>query len=139
MLIRSLIQLERSCKDLSAQNALLHQHLETVSNQATRIRQAADSTATEATAGDTEGGDVDTKVSELRSVVSYLRKEKEIVDLQLELSKQENVRLKAQIKHLTQSLQESRATLAEVCSYTTSLIINNAALGARTGYGSSNI
>lgn len=59
---------------------------------------------------------MDTKVSELRSVVAYLRKEKEIVDLQLELSKQENVRLKAQIEHLTQSLQETRATLAEVCS-----------------------
>ena len=105
----------------------------------TRIRQAADSTATEATTGDTEGGDADIKVSELRSAVSYLRKEKGIVDLQLELSKQENVRLKAQIEHLTQSLQESRATLAEVRSYTTSLIINNAALGARTGYGSINI
>ncbi|KAG1718379.1 hypothetical protein EDB19DRAFT_2046239 [Suillus lakei] len=66
------------------------------------------------TAGDADvGGDVDTKVSELRSVVAYLRKEKEIVDLQLELSKQENVRLKAQIEHLTQSLQETRATLAE--------------------------
>lgn len=56
---------------------------------------------------------MDTKVSELRSVVAYLRKEKEIVDLQLELSKQENVRLKTQIEHLTQSLQETRATLAE--------------------------
>ena len=64
MLIRSLIQLERSCKDLAAQNTLLHQHLETVSNQANRIRQAADSIATEATAGDTEDGDADTKASE---------------------------------------------------------------------------
>jgi nucleoprotein TPR len=74
-----------------------------------------DSSTTEGTSGDADvGGDVDTKVSELRSVVAYLRKEKEIVDLQLELSKQENVRLKAQIEHLTQSLQETRATLAEV-------------------------
>jgi nucleoprotein TPR len=73
-----------------------------------------DSSTTEGTSGDADvGGDVDTKVSELRSVVAYLRKEKEIVDLQLELSKQENVRLKAQIEHLTQSLQETRATLAE--------------------------
>ncbi|KAG1722508.1 TPR/MLP1/MLP2-like protein-domain-containing protein [Suillus lakei] len=78
-------------KDLSAQNALLHQHLETVSTQATCICQAADSSATEGTAGDADvGSNVDTKVPELRSVVAYLRKEKEIVDLQLELSKQEN-------------------------------------------------
>ncbi|KAG2753160.1 hypothetical protein P692DRAFT_20797402 [Suillus brevipes Sb2] len=111
---KEIADLNARSKDLSAQNALLHQHLETVSTQATRIRQAADSSATEGTSGDVDvGGDVDTKVSELRSVVAYLRKEKEIVDLQLELSKQENVRLKAQIEHLTQSLQETRATLAE--------------------------
>ncbi|KAG2144206.1 hypothetical protein DEU56DRAFT_790720 [Suillus clintonianus] len=111
---KEIADLNARSKDLSAQNALLHQHLETVSTQATRIRQAVDSSATDGTAGDADvGGDVDTKVSELRSVVAYLRKEKEIVDLQLELSKQENVRLKAQIEHLTQSLQETRATLAE--------------------------
>ncbi|KAG1780540.1 hypothetical protein EV702DRAFT_1078352 [Suillus placidus] len=111
---KEIADLNARSKDLSAQNALLHQHLETVSTQATRIRQAADSSATEGTSSDADvGGDVDTKVSELRSVVAYLRKEKEIVDLQLELSKQENVRLKAQIEHLTQSLQETRATLAE--------------------------
>lgn len=59
-------------------------------------------------------GDTDTKLSELRSVVAYLRKEKEIVDLQLELSKQENSRLKAQIEHLSQSLEDTRTTLSEV-------------------------
>lgn len=103
-----------SCKDLATQNALLYQHLDTVSSQAARIRQVADSSA-ESTSGEVDvSGDMDTKLSELRSVVAYLRKEKEIVDLQLELSKQENVRLKAQIDHLTQSLQEARTTLTEV-------------------------
>lgn len=57
---------------------------------------------------------MDTKLSDLRSVVAYLRKEKEIVDLQLELSKQENIRLKTQLDHLSQSLQEVRKTLSEV-------------------------
>ena len=37
--------------------------------------------------------DSDAKLSELRAVTKYLRKE-EIVDLQLELGKQENARLK---------------------------------------------
>ncbi len=102
------------CKDLSAQNNLLHQHLESVSSQAARIRQAADSSATPA-AGDVDSTeDVDTKLSELRSVVTYLRKEKEIVDLQLELSKQENARLRTQMEHLNQSLEEARKTLSEV-------------------------
>ena len=61
---------------------------------------------------------MDTKLSELRSVVAYLRKEKEIVDLQLELSKQENVRLKTQVNHLSQNLDETRTALTEVCDLT---------------------
>jgi nucleoprotein TPR len=102
------------CKDLAAQNNLLHQHLESVSSQASRIRQAAaDSSSSEPGEPDA-GGDLDIKLSELRSVVAYLRKEKEIVDLQLELSKQETVRLKAQIDHLSRNLEETRATLSEV-------------------------
>ena len=109
------------CKDLSSQNLILHQHLESVSSQAARIQQAADSSAT-ITVGEGEtSDDVETKLSELRAVVAYLRKEKEIVDLQLELSKQENVRFKSQIDHLSQSLDETRATLSEVNNYLLSI------------------
>lgn len=84
--------------------------MESVSSQAARIRQAADYSLTESPSSD----DSETKVSELRSVVTYLRKEKEIVDLQLELRKQENTRLKTQIEHLSQNLEETRKTLSEV-------------------------
>ncbi|KAG9227404.1 Protein mlp1 [Pleurotus ostreatus] len=103
--------LKARCEDLSSQNAILHQHLESVSSQAARIRQTADAapSSNEGEAGD----DADAKLSELRSVVAYLRKEKEIVDLQLELSKQENARLKTQIDHLSQNLGETRKTLSE--------------------------
>jgi nucleoprotein TPR len=101
------------CKDLAGQNAILHSHLESVSSQAARIRQAAD--ASTAIPSETDStADVDAKLAELRSVVAYLRKEKEIVDLQLELAKQENVRLKSQIEHLTQTLEETRETLSQV-------------------------
>jgi nucleoprotein TPR len=114
----NLIQfVDNRCKDLSAQNSILHQHLESVSSQATRIQQAADASAATVTGEGETGDDVDLKLSELRSVVAYLRKEKEIVDLQLELSRQENVRLKSQIDHLSQSLEETRATLSEVIIY----------------------
>ena len=103
---------------MTAQNSILHQHLESVSSQATRIRQAAEDSSTAVVGeGDASTDDTDTKLAELRSVVSYLRKEKEIVDLQLELGKQENARLKAQIDHLGQSLQEARATISEVSTF----------------------
>jgi nucleoprotein TPR len=106
-------------KDLAAQNSILHNHLENVSTQATRIRQAADAQAAIPNDADATT-DADAKLSELRSVVAYLRKEKEIVDLQLELSKQETVRLKSQIEHLNASLEETRATLSQVRKTTSS-------------------
>ncbi len=46
--------------------------------------------------------DTDNRMSELRSVVSYLRKEKGIVDLQLEMAKRENGVLKNQNERLSQ-------------------------------------
>jgi nucleoprotein TPR len=93
-----------------AQNTLLHNHLESVSTQAARIRDAAASSST--TPGEEDSSDG--KLAELRSVVGWLRKEKEIVELQLELSKQETVRLKTQVDHLSQSLDQARASLSEV-------------------------
>ncbi|KAJ8468503.1 hypothetical protein ONZ51_g9602 [Trametes cubensis] len=109
---KEITDLKARCKDLSDQNNLLHQHLESVSNHAARIKQAASSTTAES--GEAEASDdTDTKLTELRSLVTYLRKEKEIIELQLELSKQENTRLKTQIEHLSQNLDETRKALSE--------------------------
>jgi hypothetical protein len=106
-------------KNLSSQNAVLHQHLESVSSQAARIREAAGASS-EAQATEAEGAETaDTKVAELRSVVSYLRREKGIVDLQHQLASDENARLKRQIEHLSKSLQDTQTTLSEV-SFSTS-------------------
>jgi 5-bromo-4-chloroindolyl phosphate hydrolysis protein len=101
------------CKALTEQNNVLHQHLDNVSSQAARIRQAADSSV--GTPGEAETADgTEVKLSELRAVINYLRKEKEIVDMQLELCKQENARLKTQIGHVTRDLEDTRATLSDV-------------------------
>ncbi|KAI8994233.1 hypothetical protein BD414DRAFT_506685 [Trametes punicea] len=109
---KEIADLKTRIKDLSAQNNLLHEHLESVSTHAARIKQAATSTTSDS--GEAEpSDDADTKLTELRSLVTYLRKEKEIIELQLELSKQENTRLKTQIEHLSQSLEETRRALSE--------------------------
>ena len=65
---------------------------------------------------ESDGDDVDSRMAELRSMVAYLRKEKEIVDPQLELSKQESARQRTQIEHLSQALEETRTTLSNVRS-----------------------
>jgi hypothetical protein len=101
------------CKALTEQNNVLHQHLDNVSSQAARIRQAADSSAGTPSEGETADG-TESKLSELRAVINYLRKEKEIVEMQLELCKQENARLKTQMGHLTRDLEDTRATLSDV-------------------------
>jgi nucleoprotein TPR len=88
----------------------LHEHLESVSNQAARIRQAASDNPD---LPNSDGSDGSEQLAELRSVVTYLRKEKEIVDLQLELAKQENTRFKSQIDHLNQELAQTRETLTQ--------------------------
>ncbi|KAH8990434.1 hypothetical protein EDB86DRAFT_3080419 [Lactarius hatsudake] len=88
---REIADLAARCKALTEQNNVLHQHLDN----------AIPLTAPEA------------KLSELRAVINYLRKEKEIVDMQLELGKQENARLKTQIGHVTRDLEDTRATLSD--------------------------
>ncbi|KZT09250.1 uncharacterized protein LAESUDRAFT_545404 [Laetiporus sulphureus 93-53] len=108
---KEIADLNSRCKDLNAQNSLLHQHLDSVTSQAARIREAA---ASSAEVAETDSGDeADTKLAELRSVIAYLRREKDIAEMQLELSRQENLRLKTQIDHLTKSLDECHQELSE--------------------------
>ena len=95
-------------KALIEQNNALHVHLESVTSQATRIRTVA------AASEGSEGVAVAEGSAELQGVVSFLRKEKEIIELQLDLSKQENTRLKTQIDHLAQNLEEAQKALSEV-------------------------
>jgi nucleoprotein TPR len=54
------------------------------------------------------------KLSELRAMINYLHKEKEIVGMQLKLCKQENARLKTQMGHLKRDLEDTRTTLSDV-------------------------
>ncbi|KZS93210.1 hypothetical protein SISNIDRAFT_104297 [Sistotremastrum niveocremeum HHB9708] len=83
---KEMADLTKRCQELTGQNERLHAHLESVSAQASRIRQAADAPVDQT---DASNG-VDDKLSDLRAVVSYLRKEKEIVDLHLEVSREQD-------------------------------------------------
>ncbi|KAG9308011.1 TPR/MLP1/MLP2-like protein-domain-containing protein [Chiua virens] len=60
---KEIVDLNGRCKDLAAQNTLLHQHLGSVGSQAARIRQVADSAAESTSDGVDAGSDVDTKLS----------------------------------------------------------------------------
>jgi nucleoprotein TPR len=98
-------------------NNELIKNLETVTTQANLIRQAAASAGAEIPADADAVGESDTRLSELRAVIAYLRKEKDIVDLQLEMHKTENSRVKGQVVQLQQDLDKTRSQLAQVNIY----------------------
>jgi nucleoprotein TPR len=100
-------------QDLVAQNEALHHHLEAISKKATTIHSHVSEASAQAPAAETNGlgGEA---LAELHSVLAYVRREKEIADLQLDLNKQENARLKSQIEHLVKNLEETRALLSQV-------------------------
>lgn len=108
-------------EELKEQNSTLAQHLETASAQAIQL-QARSSSAQGAAEGD--GADAESveavaashssSVEQLREVIRYLRREKDIIDLQLDFSKQETTRLRQQLDFTSRSLEEARQTLQEV-------------------------
>lgn len=98
------------CDNLTTQNAVLHDHLQNFGSQAARLEQ----TPSSADEGVATGDKVDSE-DQLREVIRYLRREKDIGDLQLEFNKQELVRLRQQLDFATRSLEEARTALTEVC------------------------
>ena len=113
---------QKRCDDLAQQNAVLHEHLETFNTHAAKL-QAAKAAGGEDVVGHGEGPDaasaealaasVDASGDQLREVIRYLRREKDIVDLQLEFAKQESTRLRQQLEFTTRGLDEARAQLAQ--------------------------
>lgn len=105
---RELNELRSRRDDVQAQNKLLHQQLESVSSQIAALRQKRMSGIDEednATDPPISGNDT------MQELVGYLRREKEIVDVQWELSSQEAKRLRQQLEHTQWQLDEARLKL----------------------------
>ena len=105
---REMAELKTGRENLTAQNKLLHQQIETYSAQVVNLKKRASS-------GD-EGLEVDTPaldLGNLQEVIKYLRREKEIVDVQLELSTQEGKRLRQQLDYAQSQLDDTRLRLSQ--------------------------
>ncbi|KFX89667.1 hypothetical protein O988_08551 [Pseudogymnoascus sp. VKM F-3808] len=109
---KELEELRRRKDDISSQNAILLQQFESVSAQVTALQQSRAATAEN---GDTETAEAtassDKTVEGLRELIAYLRRDKEIVDVQYELSIQESKRLKQQFDYAQSQLDEARLKL----------------------------
>lgn len=63
-----------------------------VSTQAARIRQAAEAPQAEESTGDSTPAEGEDASAELCGVISFVHRQKEIAELQLDLHRQENIR-----------------------------------------------
>lgn len=104
---RELLDLKQRKADVETQNTLLHKQLESVSLQITSLQQKQ---ASGSNAAETESS-TDTSLQNLQEVIKYLRREKEIVDVQYELSVQESRRLKQQLDYSQSQMDEARLKL----------------------------
>lgn len=114
---KELANIQTRCDDLIKQNNLLHEHLETVSAQATKlsnqsIDQLAGKNSTEQKVfqNDTNENIVES-VEQLRGVIRYLRNNYDIAQQQIELSKMESTRLQQQLQHATKALDQTKLEL----------------------------
>ncbi|KAM0716436.1 hypothetical protein Q7P37_007881 [Cladosporium fusiforme] len=99
-------------KDVDEQNKLLHQQMEAFSSELQALRQGrvvAPTAEGEDGGSPPPGGDS----GNLHEVIKYLRREKEIVDVQYELSIQESKRLQQQLDYANGQLDDVRQKLAE--------------------------
>jgi nucleoprotein TPR len=94
--------------DLKAQNKILHEQLENVGAQISSLKDKRMSVA----AGDGDAASSDPAIGSLQELIKYLRSEKDIVDVQYELSLQENRRLKQQLDHVQNQLDQTREKLS---------------------------
>ena len=105
---RELSELKERRESIAAQNRLLHEQLDNVSSQIAELKRNRGSE--EGASGNLSTvGDSDT----LGEVIRYLRREKDIIEVQHELSAQEAKRLKQQLDYAQSSLDQVRETLAQ--------------------------
>lgn len=93
--------------NLQVQNNRLHQQLENLSEQVSSLHKNTSDGENDESVNDIPKSDTDN----LQEVIKYLRREKEIVDVQLELSTQEAKRLKQQLDYIQSQLDETRLKL----------------------------
>lgn len=100
------------CEDLVAQNSILHDHLENVSRQAALIKQVAEGQEPVNGEEPSEPPSEAKTVEELHAVIRYVRRERDVAELRLHLSKQEESRMRQQLEQANKRLDELTATMA---------------------------
>ncbi|RKO99011.1 hypothetical protein CXG81DRAFT_15151, partial [Caulochytrium protostelioides] len=105
---------ERRLAVLREQNTILLDQLDSLSRQAMQIQAIRDGTAMETAMGDTPSGDAAaTSHGSLQDVIRFLRKEKEMLQTQYNMTASEAEHLRHMNANIQKSLDETRAMLNE--------------------------
>jgi len=104
---KEMTELKNRRNDVDAQNKLLHQQLEKVGTQIFELQQRR------IHVGENQESQTlaDSGFQNLQEVIKFLRREKEIVDVQFELSVQEAKRFKHQLEYAQSQLDDARLKL----------------------------
>lgn len=110
---KELQELRTRKDDIASQNSILLSQLESVNGQVTELKQSRAAALEAGASTDTPetGSASDKSVEGLRELVTYLRRDKEIVDVQYELAIQDGKRLKQQLDYAKSQLDETRLKL----------------------------
>ena len=103
------VELKRRRDDIDRQNQILHGQLERVGSQINEMQKRRQSSQ----AREDEEASIEPDTQKYTEIIKYLRREKEIVDVQYELSLQESRRLKQQLEHTVSELNETRLRLEQ--------------------------
>ncbi|CAK7238197.1 Protein mlp1 [Sporothrix eucalyptigena] len=116
---QELLEIKARRDDTNAQNKLLGQQLESVTAQITSLQQSRASAGTPSAGGDNSGAAAapsafaDAATEGLRELNNYLRREKEILEVQYDLKLQENQRLQQKHDYVQSQLDEARLKLEQ--------------------------
>ncbi|XP_037570837.1 nucleoprotein TPR-like isoform X2 [Dermacentor silvarum] len=102
--------LAKRVEELSHQNSLLHQQMEMLSSQVSVLQQKTwpETPAADGAAGAVSG---DRNIEQLREVVNFLRREKDLVAARAEAAEAECARLTVQLEHRSASLRQAQQEL----------------------------
>ncbi|KAK4988905.1 Protein mlp1 [Elasticomyces elasticus] len=106
---REMIDLKARREDVDAQNKILHQQLENVSSQIAALQNKRTLTSEEQADGNPSLAVQDYS----QDLITFLRREKEISEVQASLADQESRRLTQQLDHCQSQLDETRQKLNE--------------------------
>ncbi|KAJ5086976.1 hypothetical protein NUU61_008283 [Penicillium alfredii] len=105
-----LTELQKRREEVLHQNSLLHTQLENISSQISALQRDRTNISEE---GEQEGEQAAPNLEGMQEVIKFLRREKEIVEVQYHLSTQESKRLRQQLDYTQSQLDETRLKLEQ--------------------------